>query len=162
MTTLTTERKDHKIIFTAKDMSPIWITREQAEAIRQSKSHWITITDTDAGFNQEIIYDGKKSNIDRIVPTDWKKIQELQWLRYFNDFGESRLVVDMDNDDSVSRYKCSGYVFSLYMDLRHWFQYAQDITKDKREQFLNWVKDKEYKTVSTTLLNEIGKMQAIS
>ncbi len=159
MTTLTTEKKDHKVLFTTKDAMPIWITREQAEAIRQSKSHWITITDTDTGFNQTILYDGKKSNIDRIIPVDWKKVQELQGLRYFNDYWDSRLVVDMDSDDSVKKYKCSGYLFSLYMDLKHWFQYAQDITNEKRELFTRWAENKDYKTVSETLLQEVEKLQ---
>jgi hypothetical protein len=45
------------------------------------------------------------------------------------------------------------------MDLKHGFSYAQDITKELRDKFLVWAKDKDYKTVSATLLKEVGKLQ---
>lgn len=154
------ELRDHKIVFVKREMNPIWITEYQAIAIRNHAGVWITIHDDPTNPQSAVLYDGKKSNIEQIIPMDWKKIQEYQGLRYFNWFGESRLVVDLENDDSIGRYKCSEYLFSLYMDLKHGFFYAQDITKEKREQFLNWAKDKSYKFVSETLLKEVEKLQA--
>lgn len=154
------ELRDHKIVFVKKEINPIWVTEFQAIAIRNHSWLWITIHEKPEDPNSPVIYDGKKSNIEQIIPIDWKKIQDYQWLRYFNDFGESRLVVDMDNDDGVQKYKCSGYLFSWYMQLKHGFIYAQDITKEKRDKFLEWVKDKDYKTVSETLLREVWKLQA--
>lgn len=153
------ELRDHKIVFVKREMTPIWITEYQAIAIRNHSWIWITIHDDPTNPESEVLYDGKKSNIEQIIPMDWKKIQELQWLRYFNDYGDSRLVVDIDSDDSVKKYKCSGYLFSLYMDLKHWFQYVQDITKEKRELFTRWAENKDYKTVTDTLLQEVGKLQ---
>lgn len=140
-------------------MNPIWVNEFQAIAIRNHSGLWITIHENPSDQESAVLYDGKKSNIEQIIPMDWKKVQEFQGLRYFNDFGESKLVVDMDNDDGVKRYKCSGYLFTWYMDLKHGFTYAQDITKDLRDKFLDWAKDKDYKLVSATLLQEINKLQ---
>lgn len=155
------ELRDHKIVFVKKEMTPIWITEYQAIAIRNHAWVWITIHDDPTNPESEVLYDGKKSNIEQIIPMDWKKIQELQGLRYFNDYGDSRLVVDMENDDSVQKYKCSGYLFTWYMNLKHWFQYPQDITNEKRELFIRWAENKDYKIVSATLLQEIWKLQAV-
>lgn len=155
------EVRDHKIVFVKREMTPIWITEGQAIAIRTHQGLWITIHEHSHDPQSAVLYDGKKSNIEQIIPMDWKKIQDFQWLRYFNDFWESRLVVDMNNDDSIQKYKCSGYLFTFYMDLKHGFSYAQDITKEKRDKFLDWVKDKDYKLVSATLLQEIWKLQSL-
>jgi len=154
-----TEVRDHKVVFIKKEMPPIWITEYQALSIRNHSWLWITIHEDPTNQSSPVLYDWKKSNIDQIIPVDWKKLQEIQWMRYINDFWESHLVIDMDNDDSQKRYKCPWLLFQLYMELKFGFVYAQDITAEKRKLFLEWVKDKTFSSVTNTIISEIKKMR---
>jgi len=153
------EVRDHKIVFVKKEMNPIWITEYQAIAIRNHQWLWVTIRENPMDDKSAVLYDGKKSNIEQIIPMDWKKIREYQGLRYFNDFWESRLIVDINNDDAPKRYKCSGYLFSMYMSLKFKYVYPQDISQNDRKIFLRWSENKTYSEVTSRLLEEIKKLQ---
>lgn len=112
-------------------------------------------------MQHKIIYD---STDDRMYGKHIAKAKEFWTLaetmgKSRNDFWESRLIVDINNDDAHKRYKCSWYLFSMYMSLKFKYVYPQDISQNDREIFLRWSENKTYSEVTSRLLEEIKKLQ---
>lgn len=76
-----------KLIFTKQaGLDPVTISDWQAEQVSQHNGQWLKITDEKTGA---ILYNGKKSNIDRIEPIQ-SKLGKV--MRYLCDYWESHQI----------------------------------------------------------------------